>query len=299
MNIAKPFILGNKFPKVNDNTEAFWERAITLKFSSSFTGSKQIPTIWNTWINDPDEMSGILNWTLEGLHRLLKNNGFTKTKSSEETKIEFQKLSDTAGAFLDERCEHFKEGVYIKRDLYETYKEYCDDEGLECDQLSKFSTKMNSQPWIKSGRIRIEKKLEHVWIGLKVKASSEDGEEKEVGKQQQLGYVCKRTGVPPVPPVPPFILSVEKSEKKEDIISRRVEGGGTPGTGGTPLQLTEESDPNFLWRKVPAAELCELCGKSSVEFEINGIRRCESCFNAIRLKFSKAVWKEVGQETSQ
>lgn len=227
MNTAKPFILGNKFPKVNDNTLAFWERAITLKFPSSFVGTKQIPTIWNAWINDPNEMSGIFNWMLEGLKRVIKNNGFTKTKSSEETKIEFQKLSDTTGAFLDECCEHFKEGVYIKRDLYETYKTYCDAEGLDCDQLSRFSTKINSQPWIKSGRIRIEGKLEHVWIGLKVKASSEDGEEKENKRQQKLETV------PPVPPVPPSIPRQTLGEKKKEEEKKKIMPG-TLGTGGTP-----------------------------------------------------------------
>jgi putative DNA primase/helicase len=228
MNTAKPFILGNKYPKVNDNTLAFWERVQMMKFISTFTDpAKNIPTIWNTWINDPDEMSGIFNWMLEGLKRLLKNNGFTKTKSSTETKIEFQKLSDTTGAFLDERCEHFKEGVYIKRDLYETYKEYCDAEGLECDQLSRFSTKMNNQTWIKNGRIRIEGKLEHVWIGLKVKASSEDGEEKENKGQQKLD------AVPPVPPVPPSIPRQTLGEKKKEEEKKLIKGG-TPGTGGTP-----------------------------------------------------------------
>lgn len=227
MNTAKPFILGNKFPKVNDNTLAFWERATTLRFISIFVGAKQIPTIWNTWINDPDEMSGILNWMIEGHQRVVKNKGFTKTKSSEETKIEFQKLSDTTGAFLNERCEHFKEGIYIKSDLYEIYKKYCDDEGLECDLLSQFSTKMNSQTWIKSSRIRIEKKLEHVWIGLKVKALSEEEEEK-TKNQQKLD-----TTVPPVPSVPPISPPPTFEGYKERVELKRIKKGGTPGTGGT------------------------------------------------------------------
>lgn len=219
MNIAKPFILGNKYPKVNDSTEAFWLRAITLKFISSFADPKKnIPTIWNTWINDPDEMSGILNWMIEGLHRILKNNGFTKTKSSEETKIEFQKLSDTTGAFLNECCEHFKEGVYIKRDLYETYKEYCDAEGLDCDQLSPFSTKINNQTWIKSGNIRIEGKQEHVWTGLRVKTSPENGEEKP-RKQQQLGATAA-----PAAPAAPFSPPCTYGEEREDIEKEVIKG---------------------------------------------------------------------------
>jgi hypothetical protein len=79
--------------------------------------------------------------------------------------------------------------------------------------------------------MRIEGKLEHVWIGLKVKASSEDGEEKETGKQQQLGlgYVCKRTAVPPVPPFIRFFKLGEKESCEKKLIMP-----GTPGTGGTP-----------------------------------------------------------------
>jgi P4 family phage/plasmid primase-like protien len=302
MNTAKPFILGNKFPKVNDNTMAFWERAITLKFPSSFVGAKQIPTIWNTWINDPDEMSGILNWMIEGLHRPIKNNGFTKTKSSEETKIEFQKLSDTTGAFLNERCEHFKEGVYIKRDLYETYKGYCDDEGLDCDQLPRFSTKINSQTWIKSGRIRVEKKLEHVWIGLKVKALSEE--------QQKLD-----TTVPPVPPVPPSILSVT-FENKEEGIGKKIQKGGTPGTGGTPapgasllegngqsIEYKQQNQTAYV-RHVKTGEPCyNNCGLASewqVKIEPNFQQFfCNSCFDKAKKDFEKSGFKVEFKEAGQ
>jgi len=230
-NAAKPFVLGNRYPKVKDNTLAFWERVRIVRFPSSFIGTKQIPTIWNTWIKDQDEMSGILNWMIEGLQRLVKNNGFTETKSSKETKIEFQKLSDSTGAFLNERCEHFKKGIYIKKELYEIYKEYCDSEELDCDISSVFAKTLNDTPWIKSRRMRIEKKLEHVWMGLKVKASSEDEEEKENKGQQKLG------AVPPVPPVPPFTYPSNKVKSKVRYRERYITPG-TPGTGGTLTAVT-------------------------------------------------------------
>jgi len=229
-NAAKPFVLGNRYPKVKDNTLAFWERVRIVRFPSSFIGTKQIPTIWNTWIKDQDEMSGILNWMIEGLQRLLKNNGFTETKSSKETKIEFQKLSDSTSAFLNERCLHEKAGIYIKSELFDIYKEYCDQEEIDLDTYGVFATKLNNTPWIKSRRMRIEKKLEHVWIGLKVKASSEDEEEKENKGQQTLG------AVPPVPPVPPLFTG-KQSEEKVGYREKSIMPG-TSGTGGTPLSVS-------------------------------------------------------------
>jgi putative DNA primase/helicase len=225
-NTAKFFVLGNRYPRVNDNTLAFWARIIIVRFPNTYIGTSVIPQIETTWTKDPEEMSGILNWALEGLHRLLMNNDFTVSKSSEETILEFQKASDTTLAFLNECCEHANDGLYIKADLYELYKEYCDASGLNCDQPGMFSAKLNSQPWIKSSRRRIEGKQEHVWIGLRVRALTESGE------QQQLGTV------PPVPSVPPFISSKNLSNREEIDRERlsQCEKGGTLGTGGTPTE---------------------------------------------------------------
>jgi len=225
INTAKPFVLGNKYPKVMDNTLAFWERARIVRFPSSFIGTKQIPTIWNTWIKSQDEMSGILNWMIEGLHRLIRNNGFTETKSSKDTKLEFQKLSDSTGAFLNERCERFKKGIHIKSDLFDIYKEYCDEEGLDLDTYRVFATKLNNTPWIKSSRMRIKRKLEHVWIGLKVKKSSKEKEEKENEEQQKID------AVPPVPAIPPF--SDSNKVKRKVGYKKKSKTPGTLGTPGT------------------------------------------------------------------
>jgi hypothetical protein len=62
----------------------------------------------------------------------------------------------------------------------------------------------------------------------------------------------------------------------------------------------QEKVPDFLWRLVPEAEKCESCGKEPVAYEINDIhnrqilRRCPSCFQKLRQKFARAVWKQVG-----
>jgi hypothetical protein len=61
-----------------------------------------------------------------------------------------------------------------------------------------------------------------------------------------------------------------------------------------------EAEPDFLWRPIPEAEKCESCGKEPVAYEINDIRnrqilrRCPSCFQKLRQKFARAVWKQVG-----
>ncbi|MEM3618510.1 MAG: helix-turn-helix domain-containing protein [Candidatus Bathyarchaeia archaeon] len=62
------------------------------------------------------------------------------------------------------------------------------------------------------------------------------------------------------------------------------------------VSQTEISKPVWLWRRVPPAEKCELCGKWAVEYEVKGpasdnwLRRCEQCFKVLRAMFAKAEW---------
>jgi hypothetical protein len=64
--------------------------------------------------------------------------------------------------------------------------------------------------------------------------------------------------------------------------------------------VTSDMEPAFLWRIVPEAERCELCGKAPVTFEINDVhgrqilRRCANCFQKLRQQFAESVWKQVG-----
>jgi hypothetical protein len=64
--------------------------------------------------------------------------------------------------------------------------------------------------------------------------------------------------------------------------------------------VTSQAEPDFLWRPIPEAERCELCGKAPVTHEINDIhghqilRRCTSCFQKLRQQFANSVWRQVG-----
>ena len=259
MNTAKQFVLGNRYPRVNDNTTAFWERAIFIQFPFNYIGDKQIPQIWKTWTEDPDEMSGILNWAIEGLHRLNKNNQFTKSKNTEETKLDFQKASDTTLAFLNESCIVDKEAENIKADFYDLYKSYCEENGLEIESLGMFAAKLKQQPHVRSVRKRIEKKLEWLWAGVRLMTD----EEKEAKNEQKT----LDDTVPPVPPVPPFSNS-KQNKGKEKNLGKNKEMGGTLGTGGTLLRadgkLEEALGHKPNTQGLIQCQECKARGKQSV-----------------------------------
>jgi len=169
-NVSKLFILGNHFPKVEDNSLGWWDRVIVLNFPNSFEGEKCVPDIEKNWI--PEELSGVFNWMLEGLYRIRENNGFSASKSTEETKAEFMKVSDPFNAWIIERCEKIPSAYMLREDALNSYFEYCDDIGAERDSKRLFYEKMRQTPQVKDvGQKKIAGKPQRVFQGITLKVT--------------------------------------------------------------------------------------------------------------------------------
>ena len=161
-NTAKITVLANKFPTVKDNTTAFKERRIIIKFPNEFTGTNQKQNLEILWLNDPEQKSGILNWMLEGLHRLLSQGLFTESKTQKDIELEFQRASDTIGAFLIECGTYSKNFVCTRADAYAAYRDYCEVYGLEIDSDKDFTQRLEQTPKISKGKT----KGERAWKGV-------------------------------------------------------------------------------------------------------------------------------------
>lgn len=129
INYAKLVFGANKIPYVKVDTDdmAYFDRWMPWKFEHVFEpgDSKTMLNVSESITNDGKEMSGILNWALEGLNRLLERKMFSYRKSAEEVKEIMQSESSSIAAFVIECCGN-KNGCWIsKQDLYEKYEEYC------------------------------------------------------------------------------------------------------------------------------------------------------------------------------
>jgi len=71
---AKWIVCGNNLPSISDHSEGFWRRFPIIPFNAHFPDAKQDPLLAKRIISS--ELSGILNWALEGLVRLLKRGRF-------------------------------------------------------------------------------------------------------------------------------------------------------------------------------------------------------------------------------
>jgi putative DNA primase/helicase len=167
-NVAKPFVLGNVFPKVKDTSVGFWERVKIIRFPYEFTGKNQKDNIEDTWLSNPEEVSGIFNWMLTGLHRLLLQGDFTDSKNTQETITEFKKASDTIGAWIDTCCIFDQDNYETNQALYEDYKLYCDDIAMTPETDKRFYQRLREIPRVKAHK----KRSSRGFIGLKLKPQS-------------------------------------------------------------------------------------------------------------------------------
>lgn len=138
-NHAKFINSCNELPKSKDLSEGFWRRWILLKFNQKFVPKHEYenmnhqeqkkvkienPEIIEN-IKSPEEMSGLLNFAIEGLNRLLKNKSFSNSKSSSDTRIEWIRTSNTFAAFCMDCIEQDTSSMIPKQTLQEAYSRYC------------------------------------------------------------------------------------------------------------------------------------------------------------------------------
>ena len=167
VNHSKLIVLGNHFPKVDDNSLGWWDRVVVLKFPNSFEGKNKIVQIERNWV--PEELSGIFNWMLEGLYRIAENNGFSTSEFAEETKTEFMKVSDPFNAWIIENCILIPNAYLIRDEALTAYFDYCDEIGADRDSKRIFFEKMRQTPKIKDIQKKIHGKAERVFEGITLK----------------------------------------------------------------------------------------------------------------------------------
>jgi putative DNA primase/helicase len=179
-NRAKFFFSANVLPKVSDDTRAFYRRIVIINFPRTFDESTADPTLPEK-LTSEKELSGILNWALEGLKRLMQNGfKFSYSKSADEIREIYTRASNPVKAFLDEETVEDPETWIVKQDLYEAYKDYVKKHKLQ-SPLSSTSFFMNVQKYrkLKTERKTVGGERKWVFVGIRLKNEQEKEEEKE------------------------------------------------------------------------------------------------------------------------
>ena len=180
INRAKFFFSANQLPKVYDDTIAFYRRLVIINFPKTFDETQADPHLFEK-LTTPEALSGIFNWSLEGLRRLIQNNfRFSYHKSVDELKELYTKASDPIKAFVEEEIVEDPEAWIPKQELYRAYVEYVTSHKLQ-SPVSQNTFFKSLPKYVRATTEHKNVKGQRIWVftGIRLKNEREKEEETE------------------------------------------------------------------------------------------------------------------------
>lgn len=168
-NKAKLIFSANRVPKLAGHAEdqgAFYSRWIIIPYERSFLGNED--TTLGKGLTTPGVLSGVLNWSLEGLDRV-RNAGWKFTKKIDSASF-YRRASNPLFAFLEDEYESSDDDFVPKSDLVAAYNEYAKKNKFQpAGSKIAFGKDMRNQtliPVVDGYRYTNDKQVE-CWIGIK------------------------------------------------------------------------------------------------------------------------------------
>jgi putative DNA primase/helicase len=161
---AKHLYSANELPSTDTDDEAFYRRILLVPFPETVPKAERDKTLDDTF--QGEELSGILNWALEGLQRLLANGGFTGDRSPGQTQDTWQKWADSVSRFESAALTSGGEPI-PKSEVYAAYLEFCRQEGIPSDTQHSM-TRGLKQEGLTDGRAYIDGDRHRVFENVKL-----------------------------------------------------------------------------------------------------------------------------------
>jgi len=137
VNYAKMIFATNELPRIYDTTDGFWTKWILIEFPFKFVSEEQLKLVTEDKekhriididiiekISTEEELSGLLNYALDGLDRILKQKDFSYSKSTAEVKDLWIRKSDSFTAFCYDHIEEDSNTIIKKEDLRKVFYKY-------------------------------------------------------------------------------------------------------------------------------------------------------------------------------
>ena len=124
INFAKMTFCCNKIPPIKEADDiTYYNRWLPIPFDNVVVESEQDKFLIQK-LTTQEEFSGILNWALEGLKRLLENSKFSYTKSVDEIKMIMDRSSSPLAEFTFDCLEECKDSKVTKDIMFQFYTEW-------------------------------------------------------------------------------------------------------------------------------------------------------------------------------
>lgn len=162
---AKFLVAMNETPVIPDKSHGFGRRIIVLNFTRIFKNHEQDPDLSDKLLIDKN---GIFMWSLLGLEKLLKNNGFILPgRVKKDTKERLGNMNPVVG-YIGEHLEVGDDFWEFSSVLYKDYRDWCAESGHRFMSKSNFRDQIISQcPGVEVKLFTEERRVCYVGVGLK------------------------------------------------------------------------------------------------------------------------------------
>jgi P4 family phage/plasmid primase-like protien len=175
----------NTPPILTEDTNAIWDRVVTIKFPYIFVEKPTLPfeklSVSNIeeQITAPGELSGFLNELLKRLPSLLERRDLSVEVKPADVRREYRIISDTPSVFVEECCAEVQyepsdghipaDGYVAAADAYKAYKSWCKDNHSTPVSANRFGRAMEYL-----GYERGKDNQQRSYRGLKIKNDRND-----------------------------------------------------------------------------------------------------------------------------
>ena len=178
---AKNLFSANFVPPIanTEDCDAFYARWLILEYKKQFLGDKADKHLIEK-LTTPVELSGLLNWALDGLERICENNDFSMKENIAEMRKQYIKRSNSVKAFIEECIEvtsDFNDFLPSKYS-YTKFLDYCNQNQIKSKSQREFienmkehclgadfrATRLNEEQQEKFGE---DKKIPNAWHYIK------------------------------------------------------------------------------------------------------------------------------------
>jgi putative DNA primase/helicase len=127
----------NELPKDVEHTNAYFRRWLIIPFNVTIPKAEQDSELHTKIINA--ELSGVFNWVLEGLKRLLEQRHFSDCAAADKALERYENETNSVQMFLIENDYKPSQGTQkLIKELYIDYRSFCTEDGLIPFKKSNF-----------------------------------------------------------------------------------------------------------------------------------------------------------------